>query len=237
MNKYKSDEVAHIDFAKQKIYYDHRENADHLITELQNSGFELIRKSLNIGDYIICPDTTIERKTTQDFCLSILDGRLFSQAYRLSVFCENPIFIVEGESFKENHSLSISLEAIRGALISLAQTYRIPVLRTLNTEDTAWHMNQLSMQRKRIGEHKGPLTAYAPKKIQTRKEYILRAFPGVGTKMAKKLLDEFGNITNVINASEKDLAKIHGLGPKIIADFKNVLKEEHAIYKSERSDW
>lgn len=33
----------------------------------------------------------------------------------------------------------------------------------------------------------------------------------------------------------KDLAKIHGLGPKKIEGFQNALKEDHAIYKADKS--
>lgn len=211
MDYNKSDEVAHRDLlctvvgtrvvSQKKIYVDRREHADVLKGALADFGFEMIEKQLNIGDYIICHDTTIERKTTHDFCLSILDGRLFKQAYRLSVFCEHPIIIIEGGSFMKNHSVPISIEAVKGALINIAQTFRIPVLRTVDEQDSAWHINQLSAQRKRIGENKGPLSACKPKKIQSRKEYILKAFPGIGTKMAKTLLEEFGNITNIINAT------------------------------------
>lgn len=232
MHNFKSGEATHID-SVNKIYIDNREHAEVLKDTLKELNFEIIEKQLSVGDYIIHPDTTVERKTTHDFCLSILDGRLFDQAYKLSIFCENPIIIIEGESFIKSHSIDISLEAVKGALITLAQTFHVPVLRTLDQADTAWHIKQLSTQRKRIGTHKGPLSAYAPKKVKTRKEYILRAFPGIGSKMAKILLEEFGSITNIINATEKDLNNIHGLGPKTIDQISNVLNETQTIYRAD----
>lgn len=230
-----SERVAHKDFTKPlgKVFIDHREHAEVLKNNLIAYGFEVIEKQLSIGDYVIYPDTTIERKTTHDFCLSILDGRLFNQAYRLSVFCENPLIIIEGESFIKNHSIDISLEAVKGALITLAQTFHLPVMRTIDEKDTAWHIKQIATQRERVGKHKGPLSAYTPKKMETRKEYILRAFPGIGSKMAKTLLEEFGSITNIVNASEQELSKIHGLGHKTIQQIFNVLKEEQAIYRAD----
>jgi len=229
------DEVSYIDSAPSRIYIDHREHAERLKQALHTEfGFTIFEKQLKIGDYIICPDTTIERKTTKDFCISILDGRLFSQAYKLARFCDNPIIIIEGKSFTKDIDLQISLEAIKGALITIAQTFHLPVLRTKDEQDTAWYINQLSIQRQRVGQHKGPLSAYNPKKKQTKKEYILRAFPGIGQKMARTLLEEFGSITNIINASKEDLTKIHGLGPKTIEQMFNVIKESHAIYRSDK---
>jgi len=220
---------------QKNIYVDHREHCDILKQTLREFDFNLIERHLTIGDYIIAPDTTIERKTIQDFVISILDGRLFNQAYRLSMFCEHPLIIIEGKSFIHNNSVSISIEAVKGALITLAQTFQLPVLRTTDEKDTAWYINQLSTQRERVGKHKKPLSAYTPKKTETKKEYILRAFPGIGQEMAKNLINHFGTITNVVNASYDELSEIHGLGPKKIEQIYNVLREPEAIYKTSKS--
>jgi ERCC4-type nuclease len=47
--------------------------------------------------------------------------------------------------------------------------------------------------------------------------YILQSLPKVGPKLAKKLLQHFKSISNVINASAQDLSKIEGIG-KITAE-------------------
>jgi len=44
------------------------------------------------------------------------------------------------------------------------------------------------------------------------------------------LLDEFGSITHILNASQKDLKKISGLGQKSIDEIFHVIREEHAEY-------
>ena len=214
----------------QTIIVDYRECADVLKQELVNADIAILEKKLNIGDYVISPDTLVERKTTHDFCMSIIDGRLFSQAYRLARFAENPIIILEGESFTKNVPVNIGISQIKGALISLAQTFRIPVLRTMNQKDSAWHLKQLASQRKRIGMNKGPHYGYTPKKLQTKKEYVLRMLPGIGPKKAKQLLDEFGSITNIVNASPEDLKKVSGLGQKTIDEIFHVIREEYTEY-------
>ncbi|MEM4248153.1 MAG: ERCC4 domain-containing protein [Candidatus Nanoarchaeia archaeon] len=210
------------------ITVDSRENADELFQALTEIyGFEIIRKQLQLGDYFLPPDTTIERKTTNDFAISIIDGRLFKQAYRLVEITENPILIIEGESFQ---GLNVSNNAIRGALICLAQTFRIPVLRTKDQKDTAWHINQLCEQRERIGSNKGARKGYLPKKLETQKEYILRSLPGVGTKIAKILLDEFGSVKNLANAEEQEIAKVPGIGKTKATKIYQILRENKSPY-------
>lgn len=54
--------------------------------------------------------------------------------------------------------------------------------------------------------------------------------------MAKTLISKFGNITNIVNASYDELLEIHGMGPKKIDGMHNVLREQEAIYKTNKSE-
>lgn len=214
-----------------QILIDHREHADTLINCLtQEYGMTVEQRQLKHGDYHIYPDTVVERKTTRDFCLSIIDGRLFRQAFRLAQLDINSLIIIEGEHFLHDHDIDITLKAVRGALISLAQTYRIPVLRTHDEADTAWHLAQLYIQRERIGKNRGVLTASRPKRLDTQKHHLLRTLPGVGAKMAKNLLDEFDTVSNIINASHDELLKVPGLGDKTINRIQQVVREQPEFY-------
>ncbi len=212
------------------ITVDFREHADELLLELHdNYGFNVVRKALEIGDYFIPPETIVERKTTSDLAISIVDGRLFSQAYRLSERTENPIIIIEGEDLD---GLNVSINAIKGALISLAQTFRIPVLRTKDQRDSAWYMNQLHEQRERIGQNKGVKKGYYPKRAENQRRYILKALPGVGPKIAKTLLEEFGSVKSLANAELDDLKKVPGLGKVKAEKVYQILRENKTPYRA-----
>lgn len=209
------------------INVDFREKTEALVNLLKSSyGFEININALKHGDYFIHPDTIVERKTTYDFLVSIIDGRLFNQAYRLAENCEHPIIIIEGKTFFDEGYPVVSQEAIKGALITIAQTFHIPVLRTTSEPDTAWHINQLYEHHQRIGENPGPLLSHKVKRIATQKIHILRALPGIGAKSAKTLLYHFGGIKNVVNASEKELLEVPGIGKKTVRKIQNVLKEK-----------
>jgi DNA excision repair protein ERCC-4 len=212
------------------IDVDHRENCPELIATLRDPhGFDVHIGELKLGDYRIAPDTVIERKTTDDFCLSIIDGRLFRQAYRLADHCQCPIIIIEGESFA-NRQYDVGLTSIKGSLISLAQTFRIPVLRTRNQVDTAWHLYSLAQQRRRVGRGSGVLRGPTPKRPASQRQYIVRSIPGVGPKLARLLLDEFGTVEAIARAPADELASIPGLGRKRAESIHNILHEDPAIY-------
>jgi DNA excision repair protein ERCC-4 len=217
----------------EKVIVDHRENADVLIDSLKNQYcFNVEITTLKLGDYFLEPDITVERKTTNDFIVSIIDGRLFNQAHILVKYAKRPIMIVEGRHFNLG-KFGISAEPVNGALITLAQTFYIPVLRTIDEKDTAWHLNQLYLQRKRVGEQKGSLFGYKGKKIETQKVHLLRTLPGIGNKTAKDLLDYFESITDIVNASEKELQNVPGIGRISARRIKNMVSEELEEYNHE----
>ena len=63
-----------------QILIDHREHADSLINYLTRQHAMTVEiHQLKYGDYHIYPDNVVERKTTVDFCLSIIDGNLLNR--------------------------------------------------------------------------------------------------------------------------------------------------------------
>lgn len=64
-----------------KIEVDYREKPSGIIDILRSrNGIRVEEKRLSVGDYRINDHITVERKTTRNFIISIIDGRLFSQA-------------------------------------------------------------------------------------------------------------------------------------------------------------
>ena len=45
-------------------------------------------------------------------------------------------------------------------------------------------------------------------------EYIISALPGVGAVLSKPLLEKFGSVKNVINATEDELKEVELIGEK-----------------------
>ena len=60
---------------------------------------ELRFMALEIGDYIVSDRLAVERKRTDDFACSLIDGKrnLFAQLSDLARVYEKPVLIIEGE--------------------------------------------------------------------------------------------------------------------------------------------
>lgn len=212
------------------ITVDYRENAELLARELTATFKLSIRyEQLKTGDYCVLPDTVVERKTIDDFCLSIMDGRLFDQAYRLAQLRERGIVLIEGEGFSTRQH-SIALDAIKGALITLAQTYGLPVLRSRDEKESAWYIYTLFQQRQRLGTRAGTRTGYRSKRPEVQKERVLRSLPGIGPKLATALLQRFESIDNIMKADRRDLEDVPGLGKKKVDKIYRVLHEDTVSY-------
>ena len=90
-----------------RIVIDERERKSGIPKLLKAIGVNVELKTLPIGDYIVSPETVVERKSIHDLMSSIFDGRLFDQCNRLKDHFQFPIILLEGdvdeiESITEN---------------------------------------------------------------------------------------------------------------------------------------
>jgi len=206
---------------KLKIIGDYREKNSMVVSELINLGLDVELKELKVADYIV-NDIAIERKTVSDFISSMINRRLLSQLEELQQY-PNKLLIIEGvdeqELYNEHNNTGIHPNSIRGFLISILLKHKIPILFTKNYEDTAKFILILSKRK----EKELPLNI--TKKSLNKKEqiqFIIESFPGIGPKTAKKLLEEFKSIKNIINASQEQLKGVIGKKAEI---FKIIEKE------------
>ena len=195
------------------IQIDHRERNTGILELLRDKNVVVEEGNLIIGDYIINGHITVERKTAKDFILSIIDGRLFSQALRLKKYTETHLIVVEGtDLFRTGYD--IHPEAIKGAIVSLSVSWQIPLIFSKSTNGTAEILHIASLQDAKYHDELLKRMGRKPKRIQTRRLHILQGLPGIGPKIAKKMLEHFGSIETVITASEEALANVEGIGKK-----------------------
>ena len=65
-----------------RIVVDEREKKSGIPDLLKSIGINVEMKMLPIGDYIVAPETIVERKSIQDLISSVFDGRLFDQCHQ-----------------------------------------------------------------------------------------------------------------------------------------------------------
>jgi DNA excision repair protein ERCC-4 len=68
---------------------------------------------------------------------------------------------------------------------------------------------------------------YRPKRLKSRQLYILQGLPKVGPTVAKRLLDRFGSVSNVMNACVEDLMEVEGIGRVSAERIREVLDSEY----------
>ena len=207
---------------KKEVTIDYREKNSLVHVYLKKRGFEIEFKELKIGDYIV-KGTVIERKTIPDFINSMINHHLLNQIEELKQH-KNKLIIIEGFSEQNLYGQKderVNAYAIRGFLLSIVLKHQIPIIFSENSEDTAKFIDILSSKKEK------ELNLNAKKRIFSGKEqlqFIIESFPGIGPKKAKKLLEKFGNIQNIILASEEDLKEILGKRAK---EIRNIIESKY----------
>ena len=184
-----------------EIYLDSREVVE-LKEEIERHGVTVNVKQLEFGDALVSNRIIIERKTSSDFESSIIDGRLFEQASKISENYEIAIIIIEGQ-MKANR---IRQNAFVGAYLSLITDFGIHVINTRDLDETA-HYVYLLAKREQMQE-KRPIRLLAKRKASNPAEIRLRiieSFPHVGPATAKKIMDRYDTLEEVFNSSIKEL--------------------------------
>jgi ERCC4-type nuclease len=185
---------------KPEILVDFREKNSLVPSELMKIGCNIKFVQLDIGDYLVS-NKVIERKTLSDLQSSIINKRIFSQIDKLKSQ-KSPFIMIELSS-----NWNLSENAFRGFVLSTISE-KIPVIISQNEEDTAKYIFLLSQDKKSKDFSFRPYKKLEKKEDLVR--YVLEGFPGIGPATAKKLLDKFGSIKNIINAPENELEKILG---------------------------
>ena len=79
-----------------RIIVDDREKKSGIPELLKSIGINIEIKTLPVGDYIVAPETIVERKSIHDLVSSVFDGRLYDQCSRLKEHFQSPIILMEG---------------------------------------------------------------------------------------------------------------------------------------------
>lgn len=263
-----------VGFVPPRIVVDEREKRSGIPDLLRQAGALIDFSQLKVGDYIVSPDTAIERKTIQDLLNSIYDGRLFVQCSQLNEHYTKPVLVVEGNimdlidvpeedqavteprdtvavkeifgdtsqtvdkardedtlrrdiKFQNNKSKPWTemIPLIQDALVKIAFDFRIPIIHTPSADFTSQLLVVMVNKSLQNGRATGPLLKRIkkgnPRYIQQLS--ILSSVPGVGDKLAIRMLDKFHTPSRALNASAAELSRISGFGTERAARVRRIL--------------
>lgn len=243
-----------------RIVVDEREKKSGIPDLLRQAGAVIDFAQLKVGDYIVSPETAIERKTIHDLLHSVYDGRLFVQCSQLNEHYVKPVLIVEGNildlidiqedveagterrqgkeeeqsvesrgdtagEHKRFKPLSEKIPLIYDALAKVALDFRIPLVCTPSADYTSQLLIVMVNKSLQNGLATGPLLKRIKKGNAglVQQLSILSSVPGVGDKLAARMLDKFQTPIRALNASAAELSRISGFGTERAARVRRIL--------------
>lgn len=211
-------------------YREYKSKLPEILTKVENT--TITKAHLPLGDYLVNDCLLIERKTLKDLIASIKSGRLFTQMFKLAHSSKKCALLLEGTAMDLAGS-GMRREAIQGALIHITLLLEIPILRSKDPEESAKIIRYMAQQLDYMNPKKAVVKRYRTsglKNKQKKQLYVLQGLPGVGAERAKALLEKFGSIENMVNATEKELQTVPGIGKNTARQIRWVLEEPKVQY-------
>jgi len=200
-----------------KLIIDNRENIKDLFNLDENVKFE----NLEIGDYIIQSEEKdvliIERKTINDYCASIKDGRHREQKKRLlSRYNKNQIiYLVEGNlDFAQSKYNRVNSDTVVSSILNTMMRDGIHVFHTKDSNETVFFIQSICKKITKQGisflenrtSHQDDLFNNLTKTTKNSNidkelcsKLMLANIPSISIKTAERILMNFGSIHNLIN--------------------------------------
>ncbi len=207
------------------IYVDDRE-PDRIVKILGSIGVIAEKRRLDVSDYLIVNksyEVAIERKEINDFVNSIVDGRIFRQAHKLTSRYPLSFIFIIGDIKDILEIRDIGVEPLIGAIISITIRNELgQIIPLFFRDEYEMCLAMKYIERKLI---KGELKIVP--RISYREDYeiaMLMAIPGIGEEKAKRLIKHFKNLRNIANASITELMRVNGIGEKQAKRIYNIFR-------------
>ncbi|NXN30436.1 XPF endonuclease, partial [Nycticryphes semicollaris] len=209
---------------QQTIIVDMREFRSELPSLIHRRGIDIEPITLEVGDYILTPDTCVERKSISDLIGSLNNGRLYAQCTSMSRYYKRPILLIE---FDPNKPFSliprgsllqeISSNDVTSKLTLL--TLHFPKLRILwcpSPHATAELFEELKQNHPQPDAETAMAVTADSEILPESDQYnpgpqdFLLKMPGVNAKNCRALMNHVKSIAELVTLSKEELSKILG---------------------------
>jgi len=220
------------------------EHIERLVKQKTNEGTfgasppTVLRQRLDLGDVSIelpCEEADssvikswlFERKTWSDWCASIVDGRYREQKQRfLSSNDGNSelVYMVEGNLKSDSgDTRGLHNRSANAALVKTALRDKLPILRTIDSHQSAEMIVYVAVQARREGlcsSTNRVIVGLDQTKLKRKRDNLtqspstmlcamLSVIPGMSDARAQQVQTTFSSMNSIIQASESDLANVN----------------------------
>jgi DNA excision repair protein ERCC-4 len=214
-----------------RVVADEREKASGVPEELSKLNVRVYFNQLPVADYVLNPEIAVERKSVRDLLASVYDARIFSQAARLAASYAKPYLLIEGDS-TEVEKLAKNLKAYYGAISNITLAYGLRVIYTANPRETAIAIAELLNHARAKPLTRLPVEAPPRgKSLPQQQLYIVSSMPGVGRKLAERLLQKYGTPRRIMGLTQGEMSMTPGIGWKRAQRIKDLLDTTYLRYE------
>ncbi len=214
-----------------RVVADERERASGVPDELMKLNVRVYFSRLAVGDYVLSPEIAVERKSVRDLVSSIYDTRLFYQAAKISASFAKPYLLIEGDS-KEVAELTKNLKSFYGAIANVTLAYGLRVMYTANVAETATAIAELLSHARAKPLTRMPSDVPPKSKdVAMQQLYVVASMPGVGRRLAEKLLMKYGTPRRIMGLTTGELASTPGIGWKRAEKIKEMMDTKFSRYQ------
>lgn len=219
-----------------RVIVDMREFRSELPSLLHRRGLDIEPVTLEVGDYILSPDTCVERKSVSDLIGSLQSGRLYTQCLSMTRYYRKPVLLIEFDPAKPfslmarsdfRHEISSNDISSKMTLLTL----HFPRLRILWSPSPHATVDLfLDLKQGRLepdGAIAQAVTAESETVAESSDIYnpgpydFLLKMPGVNTKNYRALVKNADSLADLAKLSQDKLAEIlgHAGNAKLLHEF------------------
>lgn len=207
------------------IIVDSREanTAAKIVKGLRERGVNVEIKVLQKGDYVLSDCCAVERKTVRDFVYTLTHRHLFEQLFRLKEVYPKALILLEGYLPIIYKFSRIKPASVWGAMFNLAKN-GISMINTTSYKETIDFL-YVAARQEQIVEKRTPII-HPIKKHETTSDtqiFFVASLPNIGREKAVAILKSYQTPLNALINVDDWPKTVHGLGPKISHNAKEVL--------------
>jgi Fanconi anemia group M protein len=209
-----------------EVVVDSREatTAEHVVDELKKLGVRVRIEFLEAGDYVVSRDVAVERKTVSDFVSTLTKRNLFEQLDKLKSSFSKPMLILEGDISSIPMMSSISMNAVLGALASIARM-GVSVLPSPSPSTTARLIASLARQERKTEQQVRVRVKLTKREdISEEQIFFMCGLPMIGRERAEAILRVYRTPIEALKRVDGWSRMVDGIGETIVKRVKEVLE-------------
>ena len=188
--------------------------AAHSLEEaLVRVGFVPVPEELECADIVVSDRVAVTVRTVREFIEEMDEGDILSRLGKMRHQYLHPILIVQGPA--EGRGTQAGNAAIYDALGALLSEFRISVLSTVDEDETVEVLSSLSRQEGAKGTARR--TGQTTLDPASRQLFLVQGLPNVSATLAQRLLERFGSVKGIAEATPDQLMEVDGVG-RVIAE-------------------